>query len=118
MLFAAGRFWKQVREGVVAETPQTVPLICLSAAWLGTVLALDLSGIVRGEVARIWLFLAPAGLTLAGPTTPRKADPSQEPGRQTITQRVRMNVGYTAFAGLQLLQAIVLQREAVFVRFW
>lgn len=120
MAFAVAQSQKRRELGGSADESDSrvVRLRILGVAWLLSILALDVSGVVRGEVARIWLFLIPVGLILCGPTSRLEDSTGEDAGRQKLAWRVRMNVEYTLFAGLQLLQAIVLQREVVFIRFW
>ncbi|MBI3920638.1 MAG: hypothetical protein HY318_04385 [Armatimonadetes bacterium] len=109
-------------EGETSEARATATCWWLGAAWALTLIALDLSGVVRAEVARIWMFFYPVGVLLCGclygKTRLKQTDSLIETGRQDSLRRVRMNLELTFLAGLQLVQAIVLQREVVFIRFF
>jgi len=103
-------------------TGKTVTPTLLLIAWAATVLLLDVSGVVRAEVARIWMFLLPVGVALCGPVLIAHGNNKQaaeaERGRQEMIAHATMNVHYAVLAGLQLVQAIVLHHEVIFIRFY
>lgn len=76
----------------------------LLLSYIVTLVLLDASGVVRGEVARIWMFLMPVPLVWAA-----RAGVSDE-------QYGGLRVGMLSSAGW--LQTLVLQREVWFVRPW
>lgn len=66
-----------------------------ACAWIGALLLLDISGLVRAEVGRIWLFLMPPAALLA-------ADRLVQLGK-------RFDLGYFAALVLQLGQAMAMK---------
>jgi len=95
--------------------------LALLLAWALTLLLLDVSGVVRAEVARIWMFLLPPGAALCGALCIKhhaQERVDNDAGRQEMIERATMNVHYIRFACLQLVQAIVLCHEVIFIRFY
>jgi hypothetical protein len=109
-LFFMVSCWQRFRWHVGMLQRSNVPTCQLANAdalllsYVVTLLLLDVSGVVRGEVARIWMFLVPAPLVWAA-----RVAVSDE-------QRGGLRVGILSSAAL--LQTLVLQREVWFVRPW
>ncbi|HQU45059.1 MAG TPA: hypothetical protein PK867_19750, partial [Pirellulales bacterium] len=69
VVFLAGRAAAMAGASVAAKLKPSAPGgrkgSALLAAWVATILALDLAGTNRGEICRLWLFLMPIGVAMA-----------------------------------------------------
>jgi hypothetical protein len=103
-LFFMVSFFHHVKKFRAASANQRSVADALLLAYVITLLLLNVSGVVRGEVGRIWMFLTPVPLVWAAHAI---ADDEQRGG---------LRVGILSSAAL--LQTLVLQREVWFVRPW
>ncbi len=87
-----------------ANVSERSPADALLLSYVVTLLLLDVSGVVRGEVARIWMFLMPAPLVWAA--------------RLAVSDEQRGGLRVGILSSAALLQTLVLQREVWFVRPW